>query len=166
VFAEKNLNRKNDRERHNTHRSKRDRDQPYAAAPPKNGTAAIQGARPEKPATQNDENEEQHHGLYNPYSDGLVEREHVIKNDKYEHNDGEKETGLPLHPVAKKTCGDLHKPAYVTKPTAMKMSRGTIISLVLDCRLQSISYPLEGTPVKRLQDSRPHFARLEIAQTA
>jgi hypothetical protein len=61
VFAEKNLSRKNDRERRNNHHSKRERDQPHAAAPPKKGTAAVHAARSEKPATQNDENEQQQH---------------------------------------------------------------------------------------------------------
>jgi len=110
VCAEKKLSRKHDRERHNNHHSKRGRDQPHAAAPPKNGTAAVHAALSEKPATQNDETEQQQHGVNNPYRHGLVEREHVIKNDKYEHNDGEKKTGLPRHLVAKKTCGELHKP--------------------------------------------------------
>src|SRR5207247_10311226 len=110
VFTEEDLSWKNDRERHNNHHSKRERNQPYTAAPPKKGTAAVHAARAEKPATQNDENEQQHHDVYSPYRDGLVEREHVIKNDKYEHNDGEEKTGHPRRLVAKKTCGDLHKP--------------------------------------------------------
>jgi hypothetical protein len=110
MFAKKNLDLENDRDRHSNHHSKRDRDQPYAAAPPKDGTAAIHAAYAEKPTTQNEENEEQHYRVNNPYSHRLVECEHVIKNDKYEHNDGEKETGLPRYLVAKKTCGDLHKP--------------------------------------------------------
>ena len=71
---------------------------------------AVHAARSEKPAAQNDENQQQHQDVYNPYRDGLVEREHVIKNDKYEHNDSEEKTGHPRHLVAKKTCGELHKP--------------------------------------------------------
>src|SRR5262249_5836520 len=109
MFSEKDLSWKNDRERHNNHHGKRERDQPYPASPSKTRTAAVHAARAEKPATQNDENEQQHHSVYNPYRHGLVEREHVIKNDKYERNAGEKETGLPPHCVAKKPCSKLHK---------------------------------------------------------
>ena len=110
MLTEKDLSWKKDHERHNNHHSKRERDQSYAASPPKKGTATVHAARAEKPATKNDENEQQHHDAYNPYRDGLVEREHVIKNDKYEHNDGEEKTGFPRRLVAKKTCGELHKP--------------------------------------------------------
>lgn len=92
VFTEKDLSRKNDRERHNNHHSKRERDQPYAAAPPKKDTPAFHAARAEKPATQNEENEQQYQDVYNPYRHGPVEREHVIKNEKYEHNDSEEKT--------------------------------------------------------------------------
>ncbi|PYL58145.1 MAG: hypothetical protein DMF31_09605 [Verrucomicrobia bacterium] len=92
-------------------------------ARPKKITAAVHAARAEKPATKNDENEQQRHGAYNPYRHGLIEREHMIKNKKGEHNDGKKGTGLPRHCVAKKTSGELHKPGaggrthrYESKP--------------------------------------------------
>ena len=131
MFAEKDLSWKNDRERHNSHHSKSERHQPYPASPTQEDyRCGSCRARAEKPATQNDENEQQHHGAYNPYRHGLIEREHMIKNKKGEHNDGKKGTGLPRHCVAKKTSGELHKPGAGARTTAMKVSHGTITSQV------------------------------------
>src|SRR6478736_9733047 len=48
--------------------------------------------------------------MANPYGHGLAEDEHMIKNDGDQHNAGEKETELPRHGVAEKTCGELQKP--------------------------------------------------------
>ena len=39
----------------------------------------------------------------------------MIKNDGDQHNAGEKETELPRHAVAKKTCGELQKPCVGNK---------------------------------------------------
>jgi hypothetical protein len=110
VFTEKDLSWKSDREHHNNHDSKRQCNQPYAAAPSNKGTVAVHATRAEKPATQNEENEQQHHDMCHSYRGGPGECEHVIKKEKYEHNGGEKKTGLPRHLVAKKTCGELHEP--------------------------------------------------------
>jgi hypothetical protein len=109
MIAEKNLSRKNDRERHNNHHCKRQRHQPYAAGPSKNCTAAICATPPEKPATQNYKTEQEHRAVSNPYRYGLAEGEHMIKNDKDQHNAREKKTGLPQDAVAKKTGSELQK---------------------------------------------------------
>jgi hypothetical protein len=109
VIAEKKLDGKNDCERRNKHQGKCQRHQPYIAAPSKNCTAAVRAAFAEKPATQREETEQQHHDVCNPYRHGLTERKDVIKNDHDEHDNGEKETGSPRHAVAK-TCGKLQKP--------------------------------------------------------
>ena len=82
MITEKNLSRNNDRERYHKHHCKCQRHQPYAAGPPKNCTAAVCAAPAEKPATQNNETEQQHHAVSNPYRHGLAEDEQVIKNDK------------------------------------------------------------------------------------
>ena len=95
VFAEKNLNRNNDRERHNNHHCKRQSHQPYAAGPAKNCTAAVYAAHAEKPATQNYETKQQRHAVSNFYRHGLAEDDHMIQNDSDQHDTREKETELP-----------------------------------------------------------------------
>src|SRR2546423_14577802 len=65
---------------------------------------------PKKPATQNAENEQQHHDMCHSYWSGPGECEQAIKKDKYENNSGEKKTRFPRHLVANKMCGELHEP--------------------------------------------------------
>src|SRR6476660_7007728 len=43
------------------------------------------------------------HAVSHPYCHGFAEDEHMIKNDKDQHNSGEKETGPPRNAVAKNT---------------------------------------------------------------
>lgn len=68
-LPEKNLSGS---QRHNKHDSKHQRHQPYAAAPPKNCTAAVRPPLAEKPATQSEETEPQHHDVSNPYRHRLT----------------------------------------------------------------------------------------------
>src|SRR4029077_20780545 len=78
---------------------------------PRTVTAAVCAAPAEKPATQNYQTEQQHHAVSNPYRHGLAEDQHMLKNDKDQHDGREKKTGLPRHAVAKKTFSELQKPS-------------------------------------------------------
>src|SRR5262245_3671651 len=110
MLAEKNLNGNNNCEGYNNHHGKCQRHQPYAPAPPKKSTAAGRASVAEKPATKGEKTEQQHYDVSNPYRHRLTQREHVIKNDHCEHDNGENETGSPRHAVATNTRGKLHKP--------------------------------------------------------